>query len=299
MECLAGELYFIQGEWNGRFPACNGFVVRGHETVLIDAGIGFDRIRELDRQVRIDVLVISHAHPDHIRMAYLLNDRHIMMPKESPEEAIDLQLLGERYTGSKHIAEHWAWFVSTSCGVRAVRAPDDRFGDGDILDFGPARLQAVHSPGHVDDHYCFLELTSGTLLTTDIDLTWFGPWYGNPESDIERFEASVHNVMSLPCSRVCSSHRRPIEGHATEELRTFLDGFERQRQAVLDLCRRPTTLDDIAAASPFYGNALPDKVLQRLFEYNMSKKILALLMRDGLVEESGGRYRWISDKAPR
>ncbi|MCA1961666.1 MAG: MBL fold metallo-hydrolase [Desulfomonile sp.] len=294
MERLAGELYLVPGEGNARFPACHGFLLRGSDTVLIDAGMGLERIRELDRQIRIDILIISHSHPDHIRMAYLLQDRHIMMPKESPEEVSDLFLLGERFTGSKEAGEYWARAMESAYGVQAVRPPDARFGDGDVLDFGAARLLAVYAPGHLKDHYCFLELTTGTLLTTDIDLTGFGPWYGNPEADIETFHASIHKVMSLPYSRVCSSHRLPIEGDATDNFLTFLQGFVRHREAVMQICRRPSTLDDILAVSPLYGDAFPDKFFQHLFERNMSAKILALLIRDGIVEESGGRYQRVS-----
>jgi len=299
VERLAGELFFVHGESNGRFPACHGFLLRGRETVLIDAGIGLERIRELDRQVRIDVLIISHSHPDHIRMAYLLQDRHILMPKECPDTVSDLPLLGERFTGSKEGGVYWARAMESAYGVHAVRTPDARFGDGDILYFGAARLQALHTPGHLQDHYCFLELTTGTLLTTDIDFTGFGPWYGNPESDIETFQASIRKMMSLPYSRVCSSHHLPIEGDATADFLASLGGFERQRQAVMEVCRQPSTIDDILVESPLYGDAFPDKFFQHLFERNMSTKILALLIRDRLVAESGGRYHWVSDEAAR
>jgi hypothetical protein len=43
--------------------------------------------------------------------------------------------------------------------------------------------------------------------------------------------------------------------------------------------------------SPFYGNAFQDKVAQRIFEGHMVSKNLALLVRDGLVEKSNGRFR--------
>ncbi len=253
-------------------------------------GAGAEVIKEIYRETRIDVLIISHSHPDHIRYWSMLGDRHILLPKETPDTAADLFLLGERFVGNPEEAVYWAGLVNALWGVEALRQPDDRYGNGDVIEIGGTRLEAIHAPGHVDDHYCFLERNTGTLLTTDIDLTSIGPWYGNVESDIDAFEKSVRSIMNLRCERVCSSHRRPIEGNASAEFRAYLEAFERHRRAVLDLCDPPVTLEQIADASPFYGNGLWDKVGRRMFETKMVAKNPALLIRDGLVEESGGLY---------
>jgi glyoxylase-like metal-dependent hydrolase (beta-lactamase superfamily II) len=286
---LDENISFVPGENRGRFPACHGFLLDGHETVLIDAGIGEDRIRAIDREKRIDVLIITHSHPDHIRCWNLLHDRVIMVPLETPDVVTDLDLLGERFLGSPESGRKWARFVG-GFGVSALREPDQRYSDGELLQLGGCDLEAFHAPGHLKDHYCFFERKSGTLITTDIDFTSFGPWYGNPEADIEAFIGDVKKVMALPYTRVCSSHKPPIEGDATDRFEAFLRSFDRQRQAVLELCGRPTTLDDLLAASPFYRNAFPNKEIQRLFETNLVRKNLELLQRDGLIEKSNGRY---------
>ena len=287
---LEGDVYFVPGEGNGRFPACHGFLLKGPETVLIDAGMGESRIREIDLEHRIDVLVITHSHPDHIRHAYLLEDRHLLMPEQTPPSVTDLQALGERFMGNPRDGALWAGFVE-ACGVRALREPDERYADGHVLSIGGAELEPIHAPGHVLDHYCFLERNTGTLVTTDIDLTFFGPWYGNPESDIETFRESVNKVMAIPRRRVCSSHKEPVEGTADDLFESYLEGFERQRKKILDLCEAPITLNDLANASPLYNDGLPEKVMQFLFERRMVLKNLELLIRDGLVVESNGLYQ--------
>jgi hydroxyacylglutathione hydrolase len=288
---LSENVYWVEGEGKGRFPSCHGFLFSGRETVLIDAGMGEERIREIDRHKRIDILVITHSHPDHIRNWPLLKDRHILLPVETPDAVKDMQLLGERLVGTVEGGAHWARWAGTAFGLRPLRDPDGRYKDGDVLQIGGVELEAIHAPGHIEDHYCFLERNSGTLMTTDIDLTGFGPWYGNVESDIESFEASVKKIMSLSYKRVCSSHKASIEGDATADFEAFLAGFRRQRNAVMELCRTPSTLEEMVDASPFYGNAFRDKVAQRIFEGHMVSKNLALLIRDGLVEKSNGRFR--------
>ncbi|MGB9500167.1 MAG: hypothetical protein ACKVE4_10580, partial [Dissulfuribacterales bacterium] len=139
----------------------------------------------------------------------------------------------------------------------------------DILDFGSVKLEAIHAPGHLNDHYCFFDHISETLLTTDIDFSSFGPWYGNPECAIKPFIAGIHKIMTLPYQRVRSSHKPPIEGDATEAFHRFLDMFDRQRQLVLGLCEQTVTLAQMVEASPFYSNKLKGTIIQDVFEKNM------------------------------
>ncbi|MEZ4550757.1 MAG: hypothetical protein R2874_09850 [Desulfobacterales bacterium] len=51
----------IEGENQARFPFCNAFLITGAETVLIDTGIGEGRLAKLDREHRIDQVIISHS----------------------------------------------------------------------------------------------------------------------------------------------------------------------------------------------------------------------------------------------
>lgn len=283
LQHIEGALYFVPGEGNGRFPACHGFLLLGNETVLIDAGIGEERLQELDKQKRIDILIITHSHPDHIRHGFMLQDRHILMPRETPESVCDLYALGERFMGNREDGEVWARFVRETFGVRSLRLPDGRFSDGELLSLGGCRLEPVHAPGHLDDHYCFLEHNSGTLITTDIDLTYFGPWCGNPESNFEVFRRSVERVMNIPRRRVCSSHKDPVEGDGQELFENFLAAFDRQKNMIRDLCDPPITLDELAKRSPFYHDTLKNKRVQFLFERRMAEKHLKTLGQEGRV----------------
>ncbi len=291
---LADGFYFVYGENKGRFPSSHGALLVGDETILVDAGIGIERIEEVDQRHRIDSLVISHSHPDHIRYAYKLSDRRLLLPEETPESVHDLHDLGARFTGNIEDGAHWAWLVGEIFGVRALKEPDARYSHNDILDLGKFKLRAIHSPGHVADHYCFLEENTGTLLSIDIDLTSFGPWYANPESDMELFENSVKNVMGMDYKTVCSSHRPPIQGDAHEEFQQFLKKFQEQAEMMLDICKEPRTLDELGKMSPFYNDKLPDKRVQYIFEKRMSQKNLEFLERQGKVTKEGDSFRAVS-----
>ncbi|MDA3896342.1 MAG: MBL fold metallo-hydrolase [Desulfobacteraceae bacterium] len=291
---LAKDLYLIEGDNNARFPFCNAFLITGSQTVLIDTGIGVEKLKAIDRKKRIDRVIISHSHPDHIAGCDVLWDRHLMLPEETGEEVHDLLMLGMRFTGSLEDGKKWAAFVRSVLNIEPLGAPDARYGNGDILDFGTVRLEAIHVPGHLNDHYCFFDQESKTMLSTDIDFSSFGPWYGNPECAIKPFIKGIRKVMTFPYDQVCSSHKLPIASAAAKGcFEQFLGMFDRHRQQILGLCDSPTTLDQMAAISPFYSNKLKGTIVQDVFEKNMILKNLELLVRDGLVVNENGYFKQV------
>lgn len=292
IQSVAPRVYLAQGPKKARFPHCNGFLLTGNQTVLIDAGIGAKRILEIDRRMRIDTLIISHSHPDHILSWHVLKDRQLFLPDQTPESVGDLRRLGQRFVEGRQDAQYWTWVAQDRLGIQPMRRPDHRFGDREILDFGPVQLQTIHAPGHLDDHYCFLETTSETLFSIDIDFTGFGPWYGNPEGNIHRFRESVTMLRNLPFSRICASHKLPVAlADADDAFDRYLKAFDRQKTAILDLCRQGMDLETMIRMSPFYRNRMPDGTLQRIFETQMIRKNLDLLAKEDCVVEENGRYR--------
>lgn len=292
LQPVADGLWLVKGPGKGRFPHCNGFLMVGDRAVLMDAGIGEKRIREIDGRMRIDTLIISHSHPDHILSWHVLKDRQLFLPAQTPESVGDLRLLGQRFVEGRQGAKYWTWVAESRLGIHPIRLPDHRFDDHEILDFGFIQLQAIHAPGHLDDHYCFLETTSGTLFSIDIDFTGFGPWYGNPEGDIQRFRESVMMLRDLPFSQICASHKLPIAlADADDAFDRYLNAFDRQKAAILDLCRHGMDLEAMVRISPLYRNRMPDGTLQRIFETQMIRKNLDLLAKAHCIVEENGQYR--------
>ncbi len=291
---LAKNLFWIKAPGKGKYPYCNGFLITGKQNLLIDAGVGDEMIAEIDSRKRIDTLLISHSHPDHMLQWHLLKDRHVMMPAETPDLVTDISQLALRFTGSQANAVLWIKRVRDVLGLQPLRAPDSRFSDGEIIDLGGARLMAIHAPGHLNDHYCFLYENS-VLLTTDIDFDSFGPWYGNPESDIDRFKQSIAKVRNLKFDLVCSSHKPPIIGkEAQQAFDDYLAVFDQRKQQIMELCNGRRTFEDIVAESPFYRNKMPDRNMQKIFEGRMIQNNLDILISEELVECTNNMYSQIN-----
>lgn len=287
---LAKDLFWIKAPGKGKYPYCNGFLITGKQNLLIDAGIGEEMIKEVDSLKRIDILLISHSHPDHMLRWHLLKDRHIMMPTETPEFVTDFSKLALRFTGSEEGAVHWIKRVKEVLKLEPLRLPDSQFGDGDAIDLGGAVLKAIHAPGHLNDHYCFY-FQNSVLLTTDIDFDSFGPWYGNPESDINLFKQSIQKVREYDFDLVCSSHKPPIPAReADHTFDNYLAIFDQRKQQIIDLFDGSKSFEELLTASPFYRNKMPDKNLQKVFEGRMIQKNIDLLCEEGEIESRGSVF---------
>ena len=290
IEQLADNFYLVKGPDNARIPFCNSFLLQGRERVLIDAGAGEAIIKAIDRERRIDVLIITHPHPDHILASHVLKDRHLMLPKESPASVHDLFELGRRFTGSDQGGRHWQKRMEEKYGMHPLRQADARFSHGDRINLGGASLEAIHLPGHLRDHYGFFDHNSKILLTTDVDFTGFGPWYGHEEADISRFRQDVKTLARIDARKVCSAHKPPMATGTKEAFHRFLAAFDRQQQEVLACVGTGATLDALVEGSPFYHHRFPDKFLQKIYEGHLVKKNLDLLVKAGKLTLENGIY---------
>ena len=86
------------------------------------------------------------------------------------------------------------------------------FTDGHVWGLGGVHVEAVHLPGHTRGHSGF-RIDGGVFFLSDIDLTGFGPYYGDVWSDLEDFERSLDVVRGEEADfYVTFHHRGVIEG---------------------------------------------------------------------------------------
>jgi glyoxylase-like metal-dependent hydrolase (beta-lactamase superfamily II) len=217
-----------------------------------------------------------------------LSEAELWSPVQRSECFWRFEPLGRRFAGDE-LAALWVGLVR-KIGVREVAA-DCHFDDGHVFEVGNIRLHCMHAPGHVDDHYIFFEPYHGVAFTSDIDLTHFGPWYAQPEGDIDLFLASIAKVEALEPRVVVSSHKGIVKDDIPGRLRRYADVIRRRDELLLSLLEPPTTVEALVEGSPFFGGHAEPVALFRSWEGNMITKHLTRLAARGAVVSENGRWR--------
>ena len=265
-------LYLVAAENNGRFPFAHSFLVEGTSRALIDTGCGVSVIDALRRERKVDWVIASHSHPDHTALNWKFDGTPIYAPQYAANTFGNFELLSERFAG-RELACEWCAFVGAAMNFKTA-LPTHTFADGQVFDFGKIKLTAIHTPGHTVDHMCLFEPTQGVLLSFDIDLTSFGPWYGHAESDIAAFEDSIRKVMTLDPHILVSSHKGIFTDDIPTRLQHYLDVIAGRDQILLDCLPRVQTLDDLIDLSPFYRGYPYAPIVMRYWEGQMIRKHL-------------------------
>jgi glyoxylase-like metal-dependent hydrolase (beta-lactamase superfamily II) len=167
------------------------------------------------------------------------------------------------------------------------------FSDGHVFDLGGVTVEAVHLPGHTRGHSGF-RISDGVFFLSDIDLTGFGPYYGDAWSDLEDFEASLVQVRDEDADYyVTFHHKGVIEGRPTfvKMIDDFRAVIDRRHQAMLDHLAEPRTVADMVehrfVYRPHVESLFVGPVERRTAELHLQR----MLRRGEAVEVGPGRYR--------
>ncbi len=156
-------------------------------------------------------------------------------------------------------------------------------------------MEAVHLPGHTRGHSGF-RISGGVFFLSDIDLTGFGPYYGDVWSDLEDFEASLAKVRDEEADYYVTFHHKGIiEGRA--EFLRLLDAFaaviDRRHEAMLEFLVEPHSLEEMAnhrfVYRPHVELSFTDAVERRTAELHVQR----MLARGEAAEVEPGRFQRI------
>ena len=281
-------VFLVEGKSNGRFPFCHSVLIKDRITALIETGCGREILKEIDEDFSPDVVIYSHAHPDHCAGSSFFPPERLWGPEEHKETTGTMRRMAERLV-IPGLVEDW---LSLMTGVAQLEdfKVGNYFGNGHVFDFGKTKVEAVHTPGHTDDHYCFYLPNEKIMLTTDIDFTSFGPWYANPESDIDTFIDSIERLRGYEIETVLSSHLGVITNNIGEKFDQFLAVFEERDEKILDFLNSPRSIENFVEKALIYQGYPYGESILRFFEAQMDEKHVKRLMSRGLVKEVDGKY---------
>ncbi len=288
---LNPQVSVLVGDHNGRYPSGNSLVVRGEgEAVIIDPSATV--VDKGGAPIPVDAVINSHSHEDHMPGNGLFLEARIHIHDEDLPGARSLDGLMDVYglSGqpradfSKQVIEEFHY---------TPRPDAEGFGDGHVWDLGSAHVEAVHLPGHTRGHSGF-RISGGVFFLSDIDLTGFGPYYGDVWSDLEDFERSLIQIRDEEADYyVTFHHKGVIEGR--EEFLRLLDEFHavipRRHETMLAYLVEPHTIDEMAdhrfVYRPHVQHVFADNVEHRCAAMHVQR----MLVRGEAVEVAPGRFQ--------
>jgi glyoxylase-like metal-dependent hydrolase (beta-lactamase superfamily II)/8-oxo-dGTP pyrophosphatase MutT (NUDIX family) len=178
-------------------PGTNTYVVGTGPTMVIDPAVDDTTYLDAvtDAAGEVAAILVTHRHGDHVGGVAALADR-----TGAPVRAFGADAVG---------------------GVTGVPIEDE-----EVIEFGGARLVALHTPGHASDHLSFLLEGAASLFSGDNVLGEGTSVIAPPDGRMADFLNSLERLSKLPVDRIYPGHFRPLDGG-----RAVLEGLLQHRKA--------------------------------------------------------------------
>jgi len=243
------------GEKSGKYPDGNQVLVQGSDTrVAFDTPLVANRIGpDFDD---VDLVVLGHAHEDHMAGLHRVPRARVQV------HAADLAAV-RSWDG---LARHYGYTGPVLAALRALierdfhycpRPDATAYAHGQVWELGGGvRLRAHHLPGHTSGHCALIVESEGLAFIGDIDLSGFGPYYGDATSNLGDFRRSLAELSHLEARIWVTSHHRAVITDRAKflgDLAAFASRIDERTDKLLGHLReRPQTLEALAERRILY-----------------------------------------------
>jgi glyoxylase-like metal-dependent hydrolase (beta-lactamase superfamily II) len=202
-------------------PGTNTYLLGTNEVAVLDPGPLLDEHVQAILAAaggRIRWIVATHTHPDH-------------SPAWLPlQEATGAEVIGARPWDDMFQDDSFAPGVEVTHGHRLAT---EEF-----------TLQAIHTPGHVGNHYCYLLEEEGMLFTGDHIMQGSTVVIVPPSGDMRAYIDSLRLLLDYPIRSMAPGHGAVIDDpaaavnwlvdHRLKRERKVVDGLRQLGEANLD-----------------------------------------------------------------
>lgn len=287
---LTDAVSVLVGDDQGKYPSGNSVLVHGRaETVIIDPSVTV--VAKGGAPLPVDAVINSHGHEDHLAGNGLFTDARVHIHDDDLPAARSLDGLMAVYGYAGAIEEAFRDQVVDEFHYRA-RPDAVGFGDGHVFDLGGVTVEAVHLPGHTRGHSGFR--IGDVFFLSDIDLTGFGPYYGDMWSDLDDFEDSLRKVRDESARfYVTYHHKGVIEGRPqfVEMLDAFASVIGRRHDEMLAFLVEPRSIDEMADHRFIYRPGVETTIVDAVERRSADLHVQRMLRRGEAVEVEPGRFQ--------
>lgn len=290
-----GPVSVYLGEKSGKYPDGNQVVVRGADTL-----VAFDTPQVANRLgaelLDADLVVLGHVHEDHMAGLHRLPKAEIHVHEADVDAARSWDGLSRHYGYAQPVLDEL--HANIRRDFHYAPRPDAKpYRDNATWDLGGGvTVRAIHAPGHTSGHCVLLVEPGGVAFIGDIDLSSFGPYYGDATSNLADFRRTLDLVRDIPAKAwVTSHHKGVITDRAAflSLLLAFGARLDEREEAILAFLRtKPASLEELVAHRFLYPRSL-EGIWYAEAERRTTEQHLASLLASGRAVSDSGRWRAI------
>lgn len=294
LHALGPHVTVLGGAEGGKYPDGNSVLVRGsHTSVIIDPALC---VRSSPNPVVVDRVLLTHAHEDHVGGVSAVQFGEISVHR------LDLPGL-QSAEGLMHLygipEEVWpAMTEMVTERFHFVGWPDaTALDDGDVIELGGVTVRVVHAPGHTAGHSVYVVDSpierERVVVTGDIDLSSFGPYYGDRVSSLPDFEATLRTVRAIEAAHyVTFHHKGVVDGHAAfaEAVDRYLAVIAHRHDHLLHLLEQRRTFDELVDEGIVYRPGTRPHLFGTPVEVRSIQQHLDRALADGAAATDGHHY---------
>lgn len=292
-ELRLGRTTVLVGERGGRYPHGNSLLVSGAEaTALVDPSLSL--VGRKGALPHVDLVVNSHCHEDHVAGNHLFPGAPWWLHALDRPGLQSLDGLMAIYGFPEPIDRAFRRVVQQEFHY-TPRADVLAFEDGHVFDLGGGiRIRVIHAPGHTRGHSFLHVEPDDVLYLGDVDLSSFGPYYGDAWSDLEDFERTLALARTLDARWYATFHHVGVlDGR--EAFRARLDRFaaviRAREERLLAFLAEPRTLEQIIRHRFVYRPQDTVPFADAVEARSMGQHLVRLERAGAVRREDGARWR--------
>ena len=204
-------------------PGTNTYLIGDQSVAVLDPGPAIDSHIEAVLAAagdRITHIVCTHTHSDHSPGAAVLADR-----------------LGVPMVGA----------ITTDDQYQDLSfQPDHAVKQDDVIEGNDWHLRAIHTPGHVDNHFCYLLEEEGLVFAGDHIMNGSTVVIIPPSGDMKAYIDSLRRLLDYDVSAIAPGHGEVIPDCRAEVDKLVQHRLKREAKVVTGLQNvGPATLDEL------------------------------------------------------
>ena len=290
----AAKVYL--GDKSGKYPDGNQIIVQGADMrVAFDTPLVANRIGpDFDE---VDLVILGHVHEDHMAGLHRVPRARVQVHEADLAAAQSWAGLSAHYGYAQPVLDELYGMVVADFHYHP-RPDATAYTHGTLWDLGGGvRIRAHHLPGHTSGHCALVVESEGLAFIGDIDLTGFGPYYGDATSSLRQFRQSLKAVAELDARVWVTSHHRAVVSERAQllaDLQRFAAKIDERTDKLRSYLQDgPQTLEQLVARRLLYPVGFHLPYVESAERNTMAMHLEELAAAGQVAQEGAGAWHLV------